>query len=53
MGLGTLTDLLGARRELSRARFADLDTKVKLLEATAALAFTTGETTDAGPARDR
>ena len=53
VGLGTLTDLLAARRELSRARFTELDTKVKFLEATAALAFTTGETTDAGPARDR
>ena len=32
VGLGTLTDLLAARRELSRARFVELDTKVQLLE---------------------
>jgi outer membrane protein TolC len=44
VGLGTLTELLAARRELSRARFADLDTKVRLLEASATLAFTTGDT---------
>ena len=42
-GLETLTNLLAARRELSRARFVDLDTKVQLLNASAALAFTTGE----------
>jgi outer membrane protein TolC len=53
VGLGTLTELLAARRELSRARFVELDTKVKLLESSAALAFTTGETTDAQSARDR
>ncbi len=46
VGLGTLTDLLAARRELSRARFVELDTKVQLLESSAALAFTTGETPD-------
>ena len=46
VGLGTLTDLLAARRELSRARFVELDTKVQLLEASAALAFTTGEASD-------
>ena len=53
VGLGTLTDLLAARRELSRARFVELDTKVQLLESSAALAFTTGETVDArsAPAR--
>jgi outer membrane protein TolC len=53
VGLGTLTDLLAARRELSRARFVELDTKVQLLEASAALAFTTGEASDtrAGPDR--
>jgi hypothetical protein len=33
---------LAARRELSRARFVDLDTKLQLLNASAALAFTTG-----------
>ena len=42
-GLGTLIDLLAARRELSRARFVALDTKVQLLEASAALAFASGE----------
>ena len=42
-GLGTLTDLLAARRELSRARFVELDTKVQLLQSAAALAFNTGE----------
>ena len=41
-GLETLINLLAARRELSRARFVDLDTKVQLLNASAALAFTTG-----------
>src|SRR5256712_3650298 len=40
VGLGTVTDLLAARRELSRARFVELDTKVQLLESSAALAFT-------------
>ena len=52
VGLGTLTDLLAARRELSRARFVELDTRVQLLESSAALAFTTGETGDA-PGPDR
>ena len=47
VGLGTLTDLLAARRELSRARFVELDTRVHLLESSAALAFTTGEISDA------
>ena len=42
-GLETLTNLLAARRELSRARFVELDTKVQLLNASAVLAFTTGE----------
>jgi len=42
-GLETLINLLAARRELSRARFVELDTKVQLLNASAALAFTTGE----------
>jgi outer membrane protein TolC len=53
VGLGTLTDLLAARRELSRARFVELDTKVRLLESSAALAFTTGEISDAGTAPNR
>jgi outer membrane protein TolC len=42
LGLGTLLDLLAARRQLSQARFTDLDTKLQLLEASAALAFSTG-----------
>ena len=41
-GLETLINLLAARRELSRARFVELDTKVQLLNASAALAFSTG-----------
>lgn len=53
VGLGTVTDLLAARRELSRARFVELDTKVHLLESSAALAFTTGETPDTRSAPDR
>jgi len=42
-GLGTLIDLLAARRELSRARFVAVDTRVQLVQASAALAFATGE----------
>ena len=42
-GLSTLTDLLASRRELSRARFIEVDTKLQLLNASAGLAFTTGE----------
>jgi len=53
IGLGTLTDLLAARRELSRARFVEVDTKVQLLEASAALAFTTGEASDTRAVPDR
>src|SRR3989441_700032 len=53
VGPVNLTDLLAARRELSRARFVELDTKVQLLASSAALAFTTGETTDTRPAPDR
>src|SRR5262249_59588067 len=41
-GLGTLIDLLAARRELSRARFVALETKLQLFDASAALAFSTG-----------
>jgi outer membrane protein TolC len=41
-GLGTLIDLLAARRELSRARFVELDTRLQLYNASAALAFSTG-----------
>ena len=40
--LETLTNLLTTRRELSHARFVELDTKLQLLNASAALAFTTG-----------
>ena len=43
LGLGTLVDLLAARRELSRARFQEVDTKVQLLDASVTLAFSTGE----------
>src|SRR5215813_7565329 len=53
LGLGTLTDLLAARRELSRARFVELDTKVQLLDSSATLAFTTGESPDARAAPER
>jgi outer membrane protein len=48
-GLGTLTDLLAARRELSRARFVEVDTKLQLLNASAGLAFTTGEPSPGQP----
>ena len=41
-GLTTLTDLLASRRELSRARFVQVDTNLQLLTASAALAFSTG-----------
>jgi len=43
LGLGTLIDLLAARRELSRAQFVELDTKVHVLNASAALAFASGD----------
>jgi len=43
VGLSTLLDLLAARRELSRAQFTALDTKTRLLTASAALAFATGD----------
>ena len=45
-GLETLTNLLAARRELSHARFVELDTKLKLYTASAALVFSTGEFRD-------
>jgi outer membrane protein len=41
-GLETLTNLLVARRELSHARFVELDTRLQLFDASAALAFSTG-----------
>jgi outer membrane protein len=42
-GLETLTNLLVSRRELSHARFVELDTRLQLFDASAALAFSTGE----------
>ena len=45
-GLGSLVDVLGARRELSSAHYTQLDTRATLLESTAALAFASG---DLGP----
>src|SRR5262249_11484914 len=51
--LGALSELLAARRELSRARFVELDTKVQLLESSATLAFTTGESPAARAAPER
>ncbi len=45
-GLSSLVDVLAARRELSGARYIQLDTRAKLLESTAALAFASG---DLGP----
>jgi outer membrane protein TolC len=52
LGLSTIVDLLAARRELSRARFQEVDTKVSLLGASVALAFSTGDTVSS-PSRDR
>ena len=49
LGLGTLVDLLAARRELSRARFQDVETKVQLLDASVTLAFSTGEAAPSPP----
>jgi outer membrane protein TolC len=42
-GLSSLVDVLGARRELSRAHYTELDTRATLLESTAALAYASGE----------
>jgi outer membrane protein TolC len=42
-GLSSLIDLLASRREVSRARFVEVDTKLQLLNASAQLAFTTGD----------
>jgi outer membrane protein TolC len=54
LGLSTLVDLLAARRELSRARFQEVNTKVSLLEASVALAFSTGEKSPSAlPQRDK
>jgi outer membrane protein TolC len=44
--LSSLVDVLTARRELSQARYTQLDTRATLLESTAALAFASG---DLGP----
>lgn len=45
-GLSSLVDVLAARRELSQARYNQLDTRATVLESTAALAFASG---DLGP----
>lgn len=46
LGLETLTNLLAARRELSRARFVELDTTLQLFNASAELAFSTGQSAE-------
>jgi outer membrane protein TolC len=53
LGLGTVIDLLAARRELSRARFQEVDTKLQLLDASVTLAFSTGEVAPAPRGADR
>jgi outer membrane protein len=53
LGLGTLVDLLASRRELSRARFQEVDTKLQLLDASVTLAFSTGEVAPAPRGADR
>lgn len=45
-GLSNLVDLLAARRELSQARYTQLDTRTSVLQSAAALAFASG---DLGP----
>ena len=45
-GLSSLVDVLSERRELSQARYMQLDTRATLLESTAGLAFASG---DLGP----
>ena len=47
-GLTSLVDVLAARRDLSQARYTQLDTRATLLESAAALAFASG---DLGPKR--
>jgi outer membrane protein TolC len=42
-GLNSLVDVLTARRELSQARYTQLDTRATLLESTAALAYASGD----------
>lgn len=49
LALGILVDLLAARRELSRARFQEVDTKLQLLDASVTLAFSTGEVAPSSP----
>jgi outer membrane protein TolC len=51
LGLGTLVDLLAARRELSRARFQEVETKLQLLDASVALAFSAGDVSPSPPPR--
>ena len=41
-GLSTLIDLLAARRELTRARFTEVDTNLQVLNSSAALAYSAG-----------
>jgi outer membrane protein TolC len=48
LGLGTLVDLLAARRELSRARFQEVDTKVRP-RCVVTLAFSTGGVAPSSP----
>jgi outer membrane protein TolC len=42
-GLSSLVDVLTSRRELSLARYTQLDTRATLLESTAALAYASGD----------
>lgn len=42
-GLSSLVDVLTSRRELSQARYTQLDTRATLLESTAALAYSSGD----------
>ena len=42
-GLSSLVDVLVARRELSQARYTQLDTRATVLESSAALAFASGD----------
>ena len=42
-GLGTLADLLEARRDLTRAQFLELDARLQVFNASSALAFATGD----------
>ena len=42
-GLSSLVDVLTSRRELSQARYTQLETRATLLESTAALAYSSGD----------